>query len=155
MGLLTGTRCALHPQDPAQEPCRACGRPSCSHCLVGGLCPRCAAPGWEAPPSVRADRARLLSIGGVGATVAGLLAITNVLPRALAVLWPVGLISGLVALVMAIAELAAIARDEQPASGRKLALIAVVASVAHAAFLALFFFGVAVLGFLRGFAGAR
>lgn len=155
MGLLTGTRCALHPQDAAQQACHACGRLSCSQCLSGGLCPRCAVPGGEAPPSKRAGHARTLAFGALAATLLGLLAVVSVLPRALSLLWPAGLITGVVAFVMSLAELGAIARGERPASGRTLALTARRTGIAHILVVWLFFSGVFAWGFVQGFTRQR
>ncbi|MDP2275196.1 MAG: hypothetical protein Q8K32_30910 [Archangium sp.] len=84
------------------------------------------------------------------ATIAGLLAIIRVLPRDLALLWPLGFFSGLMGLVLSIQELGAIARGDSPAAGRRLARMARTVSFVHAEFIAVFFMGIFVVGFMEG-----
>jgi hypothetical protein len=87
----------------------------------------------------------------VFATVTGLLAVTRVLPRDLAMLWPLGFFFGIAGLVLSIQELNAIARTESPAAGRRLALLGRTVSLVHAGLIALFFMGIFVYGFMQGF----
>lgn len=104
-----------------------------------------------APASVRAMRAQTVSVMAIAATVTGLLAIVRVLPREVAGLWPLGFLCGVAGLVLAILERSAISRGASPASGRRPATVALAVSVVHAIFIALFFFAIAVSGFLEGF----
>lgn len=151
MALLTGGHCSAHPEDAVQQVCSRCGGLACSRCAAQtGLCARCARDGI-APASVRAERARTLSVIGVLSTAVGLLAVLQIVPRAAAGLWPLGFFSGIAGLVLSLMEFSAIGRGESPASGRRLAVVARAVSLVHAGLIALFFVGIFLIGVIQGF----
>ena len=96
-----------------------------------------------------------MSVLSFVATVAGLLAIIRVLPRDLALLWPLGFFSGLMGLVLSIQELGAIDRGQSAAAGKRVARMARTVSFVHAGFIAVFFMGIAVVGFMQGLSRFR
>lgn len=94
----------------------------------------------------------MLSIVG---TVIGLMAVVRVLPRELALLWPLGFFSGIAGLVLSLQELGSITRGESPASGRRLAAQARAFSFLHVGIIAFFFACLALVGFMQGFSRHR
>ena len=148
MSLLTGTRCAVHPEDAAQQRCLRCGIAGCAQCAPKGVCARCAG---EVAPSAQARRAASLSVGGLVATVVGVLATGGWLPPMFTVFWAVGILGGGAGLILSFVELGDIGRGQAPASGLRLAARARTVGLLNVALVLLFLMGVFVMGFIQGY----
>ena len=124
---------------------------TCSQCAgATGLCLRCLHQG-AAPASVRAERALILAVLALPATIVGLLAVLRVLPRSVGGLWPLGFLCGIAGLVLSLRELGDISRGASPESGRRMAVVALWVSLVHAGVITLFFLAIFAGGFLQGF----